>query len=164
MARKGLWPTPTAGDGKSAGSRNLEGSKAHPGVSLTDAVQYGNSTTPRWSTPTVRDAGTELKVTRGAGSQAKGNEKIRPLLLQVLDEARRWPTPQARDWKSGATLQDYGNSRPLSEAVSGQLNPTWVEWLMGFPSGFTDCGPSATASSPRSPSTLVADYWRDEDW
>jgi hypothetical protein len=23
-------------------------------------------------------------------------------------------------------------------AVSGQLNPTWVEWLMGFPTGWTD--------------------------
>jgi hypothetical protein len=21
---------------------------------------------------------------------------------------------------------------------TGQLNPAWVEWLMGFPSGFTD--------------------------
>ena len=42
-----LLPTPTAGDGKSSGSRNLEGSKAHPGVSLTDAVVYGDSTTGR---------------------------------------------------------------------------------------------------------------------
>jgi hypothetical protein len=23
--------------------------------------------------------------------------------------------------------------------VGGQLNPTWVEWLMGFPLGWTDC-------------------------
>jgi hypothetical protein len=49
-----------------------------------------------------------------------------------------FPTPQSRDWKSGSTVSDYGNSRPLSEAVSGQLNPTWVEWLMGFPLGWTD--------------------------
>ncbi len=32
------WPTATAGDAKSAGSRNLPGSNAHPGTSLTDAV------------------------------------------------------------------------------------------------------------------------------
>lgn len=116
------WPTPTAGDGKSAGSRNLEGSKAHPGVSLTDAVQTGNSSTPR-----------------------------------------RWPMPQARDWKSGATVQDYGNSRPLSEAVSGQLNPEFVEWLMGFEVGWTDLGPSETASSRKSPSTSADDCWTDDD-
>ena len=27
----------------------------------------------------------------------------------------------------------------------GQLNPTWVEWLMGWPLGWTDCDVSATA-------------------
>lgn len=47
MATRGMWPTPTAGDAKGAGSRNLEGSKAHAGVSLSDAVNFGNSTTPR---------------------------------------------------------------------------------------------------------------------
>ena len=52
-----LLPTPTEGDGKSSGSRNLEGSKAHPGVSLTDAILFGNSTTPRLlPTPTGDDA------------------------------------------------------------------------------------------------------------
>jgi hypothetical protein len=44
-----LLPTPTAGDSKASGSRNLPGSKAHPGVSLTDAIQMGGSTTPRQS-------------------------------------------------------------------------------------------------------------------
>jgi DNA-cytosine methyltransferase len=52
----------------------------------------------------------------------------------------RWPTPTARDWKSGkasaATMAR--NSRPLSEVVGGHLNPTWVEGLMGFPHGWTD--------------------------
>jgi len=42
-----LLPTPTAGDSKAAGSRNLEGSAAHPGVSLTDLLLYGGSTSPR---------------------------------------------------------------------------------------------------------------------
>jgi hypothetical protein len=44
-----LLPTPTAGDAKASGSRNLPGSKAHLGVSLTDLVQKGNSVTPRKS-------------------------------------------------------------------------------------------------------------------
>lgn len=50
-----------------------------------------------------------------------------------------WPTPTARDWKSGCASQATmeRNSRPLSEKVGGSLNPTWVEWLMGFPSEWT---------------------------
>lgn len=35
----------------------------------------------------------------------------------------------------------------------GQLNPTWVEWLMGFPPGWTDLGLSEMPSCPRSEST-----------
>lgn len=43
--------------------------------------------------------------------------------------------------------------------VNGQLNPEWVEWLMGFPSGWSELEPSAmrsyrsrhTRSSARSP-------------
>ena len=49
-----LLPTPTVGDGSSSGSRNLEGSKAHEGVSLTDAVKFGNSKTPRRGASTPR--------------------------------------------------------------------------------------------------------------
>ena len=36
-------------------------------------------------------------------------------------------------------------------AIGGSLNPTWVEWLMGFPLGWTVCEPSATPSSRKSP-------------
>ncbi len=30
------------------------------------------------------------------------------------------------------------NARPLSETAGGMLNPTWVEWLMDWPLGWTD--------------------------
>ena len=67
MARSGRWPTATAGDAKSSGSRNLEGSKAHAGVSLTDAVRFGNSSTPRtWAT-------TQDGANNGAPSQHDRN-------------------------------------------------------------------------------------------
>jgi hypothetical protein len=104
MARHGLWPTPTAGDAESSGSRNTATSKAHPGVSLTDAV-------------------------RGDGGRG-----------------RAWATPIARDWRSGSVSAETleKNSRPLSEQVGGQLSPTWVEWLMGWPLGWTDCAPLET--------------------
>jgi DNA (cytosine-5)-methyltransferase 1 len=38
-----------------------------------------------------------------------------------------------------------GKQIMLSQSVhptSGQLNPTWVEWLMGWPLGWTDLKPS----------------------
>ena len=38
----------------------------------------------------------------------------------------------------------------------GTLNPTWVEWLMGYPSGWTDLNASETVSSPTSPTTSDA--------
>jgi hypothetical protein len=69
--------------------------------------------------------------------------------------ARMWPTPAARDYR-------FPNAKPYSErgggtkgvqlpeAAGGPLNPRWVEWLMGFPLGWTDCGPSATPSSRKS--------------
>jgi hypothetical protein len=38
----------------------------------------------------------------------------------------------------------------ISSAIGGQLNPTWVEWLMGFPLEWTVCEPSATPSSRKS--------------
>jgi hypothetical protein len=34
--------------------------------------------------------------------------------------------------------------------AGGQLNPTWVEWLMGFPLGWTDCEHLATPSYRKS--------------
>ncbi|HEU4422100.1 MAG TPA: hypothetical protein VFR67_06115 [Pilimelia sp.] len=41
----------------------------------------------------------------------------------------------------------------LGDAIGGPPNPTWVEWLMGFPPGWTDVEPSVTPSSPPSASS-----------
>ena len=49
------------------------------------------------------------------------------------------------------------------EKTTGQLNPTWVEWLMGYPSGWTDLNHLETVSSPKSPTTsdpLSSKRWR----
>lgn len=67
---------------------------------------------------------------------------------------KRWPTPVASMSKgsSPAALTrrsgaDRSNDR-LDHAVmalhGGHLNPEWVEWLMGWPIGWTDLRPLAT--------------------
>ena len=48
------------------------------------------------------------------------------------------------------TNQDRGDGKP----IGGQLNPTWVEWLMGYPEGWTDLGDSEMPSSRRSHTRL----------
>jgi DNA (cytosine-5)-methyltransferase 1 len=64
-----------------------------------------------------------------------------------------WPTPNASDatkWsnQSLADRQAKGQQVRLVTAVApeggmgGQLNPQFVEWLMGFPIGHTDLKPS----------------------
>ena len=72
-----------------------------------------------------------------------------------------WPTPTASDHKgSGRTIIRKDGKNRLNDRLDyateqrepngGQLNPTWVEWLMGFPTGWTDLKPSEMPSSPDS--------------
>ena len=72
--------------------------------------------------------------------------------------AMMWPTPCATDHKgSGKTgtrdRLDYATERGatkshgmsnLNDQIGGQLNPTWVEWLMGWPLEWTDLKPLET--------------------
>ena len=88
----------------------------------------------KWPTPIASDS-------RGSSGKPTPGKQV-----QLVDAVRRVATPTARDWKSGkasdATMER--NSRPLSEQIGGSLNPTWVEWLMGWPLGWTDLKPLAT--------------------
>jgi len=55
---------------------------------------------------------------------------------------RNWPTPTCHDrkGKSGATRGRGAVGGPcLTMVVGGTLSPMWVEWLMGWPIGWTDC-------------------------
>ena len=59
----------------------------------------------------------------------------------------RFATPQARDFRTGqqSRWENPEKTRNLNDQIGGQLNPTWVEWLMGWPLGWTDCAASAMA-------------------
>jgi hypothetical protein len=67
---------------------------------------------------------------------------------------KMWLTPQANEDAAGTpngNMQRMLGNHPLIRGTtpeqwkSGTLNPTWIEWLMGFPLGWTDCDVLATA-------------------
>ena len=62
------------------------------------------------------------------------------------------PTPTARDWKdNGKSPAELArNSVTLATRAGGKLNPMWIEWLMGWPIGWTDLKPWAMGKYPQS--------------
>ena len=54
-----------------------------------------------------------------------------------------WPTPDASPRGAYKNKEKRkGHHFTLQDAIgSGKLNPMWVEWLMGYPSGWTELGP-----------------------
>ena len=52
-----------------------------------------------------------------------------------LDEKGRRISQTNPDLVFGANLADQVRAE---EATGGSLNPQWVEWLMGYPEGWTD--------------------------
>ena len=49
-----------------------------------------------------------------------------------------FPTPTARDYRSGKGWKDTGHTPQLPEVLGGTVNPEFVEWLQGFPIGWTE--------------------------
>lgn len=138
-------PTPTASDhivreSTSSETLNFETNKS---VSLNRWVAM-------WPTP---------HANCGTGAGQSPNKAGAP----NLQTAVRWATPTARDYRSPGTPEGRAKRQaqskrgePLTEQVGGQLNPTWVEWLMGFPLEWTACMASATPSSRKSRKSSAA--------
>lgn len=49
------------------------------------------------------------------------------------------PTPTCHDRKGKLGAKNATGGPCLTMVVGGTLNPKWVEWLMGWPLGWTDC-------------------------
>ena len=152
----GLLPTPTTSEGTGAWhSKRKQG-----GANLRTVVQMLPTPTAKANmlAPSMQKwpAHRNLVPTPRASDGERGGRG--ELLHYVKTGTPRGPllaTPTSRDWRSGkasaATMAK--NSRPLSEQIGGSLNPTWVEWLMGFPTEYTALEPSATPSSRKSPNS-----------
>ena len=92
-------------------------------------------------TPTANEYGTNTAI----------GGKPRPS-LSTMARQDLWPTPTARDWKDtpGFKKQRKDGKRrddllprkmyivEQTPSRGGHLNPTWVEWLMGWPLGWTE--------------------------
>jgi len=134
----GLLPTPTCSD-TSAGPSRMNGNfQRYRGLDLATYAQM-------WPTPRVQMA-RPVQIRQDIEKGHKSNlEEVVAISLMA--------TPTARDWKSGKASQatHERNSRPLSEQIGGHLNPTWVEWLMGWPLAWTDLKPLEMDKSRNAP-------------
>ena len=99
------------------------------------AVQEGQSL---WPTPTARDCKDANSLKHLTQPKAPGNNHH---VRQLANAVKLFTTPCAADAQGS---HGENNHRSLRTDVAGQLNPTWVEWLMGFPPGWTDLNVSET--------------------
>ena len=104
----------------------------------TSALPTSGTESGLWPTPTTQD-----------NPQIKGKDKRGTTLGGAV---RMWPTPTAMTNTGGAALCKWGGSGARAQLrkmvtpqeLNGALNPTWVEWLMGWPLGWTDLSALAT--------------------
>jgi len=135
----GSWPTPLRSDWKRRGPNSKQ-------QGLPEKVRLQT-----WPTPCTRDY-------KGANApegliRKDGKSRMDQLSNAVAYGGNKiqqtYPTPRCFMHKDALT--DRGKSN-LGEVINekeqmtktGQLNPAWVEWLMGWPIGWTDLKPLET--------------------
>ena len=102
--------------------------------------------------PRTDESGCGLLPTMTVSSGAQTKENPTPGQTggtTLWGYARMWPTTISRDHKDTGDCKKVPVNSLLGRAVEpsiqhGSLNPTWVEWLMGFPAEWTDLEPSET--------------------
>lgn len=142
-----LWPTVTV---HGNGNRSEYGGKSGDG--LDTAVKRAGAVSAPWPTPTEHSAkpvcnespsdGLNYAVERGktkrhlyptVGTQTMGGCSGSFSKLKELEDAGRLTPEERRAMSSHLT-----GGKDTDNANCGLLNPDWVEWLMGWPLGWTD--------------------------
>jgi hypothetical protein len=104
----------------------------------------------KWPTPVCSPSVTSQTV--GATLNLMNSREREQGTLMEAVVKKMFPTPQASDNRDRGNMSNpsiqrriaKGKQIMLSQSVdqnSGQLNPPWVEWLMGWPVGWTDLKP-----------------------
>ena len=105
--------------------------------------------------PGIKKALDEGHLKRPSGQQIQ--IRLQDQVKEERIQPKKWPTPTANEDAAGRPTgkmqKMLGNHPDVRGTGGGTLNPTWVEWLMGYPLGFTDLKVSETAWSPPSPIT-----------
>jgi len=136
------WPTPDAGVSTGTNVGGAQGRVGRIRPCLARLVTL-------WPTTTT-DA-------NGSGAHGYSTASGRHAGTTLTDKAvRLWNTPRSRDWKgkdcldtdSQTFLPDPTTSTPGEKSLRSTrvLNPRFVEWLMGFPTGWTGFEPLETRS------------------
>jgi len=157
-----LWLTPSAtniekrseeGLKKRKKYRESKGRNTVPPGNLAEQVQYGKPVTDMamWPTPTTKGYGhgsegqyQMLYKKMIAGEITKKELEIFTATKMENHRSfkkmnKMWPTPTVNDSKNnGGPSQHRRTTIALNAKVGGALNPQWVEWLMGYPIGWTD--------------------------
>jgi hypothetical protein len=154
------WPTPRAQEACRHNSRDN-------GVALSWAVQRG---LPDPSRPDQNNGGGNLRgvwqTPRSQDSSSGKKPSGEPNLEGQVRIADRWGTPRSQ---MGGNRIDTGKFRLEEQArARGNLNPRWVETLMGLPIGWTtpscvrpwtvalmNCDSLETVLTPMSPNELL---------
>lgn len=139
-----FWGTPTAHE------------RTHSPRQVAGGVQLANQAADSvmWPTPRCAD---------GMISPLRDPSKIKDI-SRLEDRVALHPTPtvsgnhnrKGSGPKSGDGLATFARRLDEPNGESTQrtyLNPEWVEWLMGFPIGWTDLEDLETPSSPKSPNS-----------
>lgn len=104
-----------------------------------------------WPTPTCPNGGRSVAhVTDWRSPRTAYSASGKKVQVDLSQAVKRWPTPTVcgnHNRKGASTTSGDG----LATAAGGALNPMWVEWLMGWPLGWTDLKPWGTDKSPKLP-------------
>jgi hypothetical protein len=119
-----MFPTPRATDGDK-GARTPDGAmkeltRGH-GVDLGSSVQL-------LPTPTAKGNHNRKGASRHSGDGLATAAMMYP--TQTCNDAKNRNPPSQR-------AENGSHSDQLNVVAGGSLNPSWVEWLMGFPIGWT---------------------------